>query len=94
MDTRWVEIGKNPIQDEKDTRDRTKPTLRAADKFIPSRERRDIGMHLYRRLGKIRCQIGTAREKLPMDVSFKNPLSARVSSAAGSLSVSNSSTVP
>jgi len=74
--------------------DGTKPTLRAADKFIPSRERRDIGMRLYRRLGKIRCQIGTAREKLPMDVSFKNPLSARVSSAAGSLSISNSSTVP
>lgn len=45
-------------------------------------------MYLYRRLGKIRCQIDTAREKLPMDVSFKDPLSARISSAAAALFLS------
>lgn len=96
MDTRWVGSGK--IQS-KTGRFWTRETerkryLRPANKFIPSRERCDIGVHLYRRLGKMRCQIDTAREKLPMDVSFKEPLSVRVSSIAGSLSVSSSSTVP
>lgn len=96
MDTRWV--GSEKIQS-KTGRSWTRETerkryLRPTNKFIPSRERCDIGMHLYRRLGKMRCQIDTAREKLPMDVSFKDPLSVRVSSTAGSLSVSSSSTVP
>lgn len=69
----WDRKRSNPWTRETERNRLFKRYLRLADKFIPSRERRDIGMHLYRRLGKIRCQIGAAREKLPMDVSFKDP---------------------
>lgn len=52
--------------------------LRPADKFTPSREKRDTGMHLYRarvpvKIRRCRCR-GAAREKLPIDVSAKNSL--------------------
>lgn len=78
MDTQWV-VGSKMRRSwaRGSKRRRLKRYLRPADKFIPSRERRDTGMHLYRELSVRRVagyRGGSSREKLPMDVSSKDPL--------------------